>query len=264
MTEKKQVCPPDVKISVAMITFNEEAHIRRALESVRPFADQILVVDSHSHDDTVAISRKMGAEVIERDFQGYIEQKNFALGQCRYDYVFCLDGDEVVGPELCQSLLKIKSQWVGPGYSLKRRTHYVDRWILHCGWYPDRKTRLVDRRLARWGGVNPHDILQLDNGAASIHLDGDLFHYSYHSVSDHIRQTNHFTSISARACFRKGVRSNLLKITSRPVLKFLRDYFWKKGFLDGYYGLVVCSINSLSSFLKYIKIYELQKNRPID
>ena len=263
MTEKSQVCPPDIKISVAIITFNEESHIRRTLESVRPFADQVLVVDSHSQDDTVAISRQMGAEVMERAFEGYIEQKNFALDQCRYNYVFSLDGDEVVGPELCQSILSVKSQWDGSGYSLNRCTHYVDQWIRHCGWYPDKKIRLVDRRYARWSGVNPHDTLQLNEDAGPIHLNGDLLHYSYSSISDHVRQTNQFTTISARAHFQKGIRSNLFKIITRPILKFLRDYFWKRGFLDGYYGFVICSINSLSSFLKYVKIYELQRKKPL-
>ena len=264
MTEKSHVCPPDIKISVAIITFNEESGIERTIESVRPFADQILIVDSYSQDNTVAISRKMGAEVIQRDFEGHIEQKNFALDQCRYNHVFSLDGDEVVGPQLCQSILKAKSQWVGPGYSLNRCTRYVDQWIRHCGWYPDKKIRLIDRRCTRWQGVNPHDILKLDGDTSPIHLKGDLLHYSYDSISDHIRQTNQFTTISARAHFQKGIRSNLFKIITRPPLKFLRDYFWKRGFMDGYYGFVICTINSLSSFLKYTKIYDLQRKKPIE
>ena len=264
MTEKSQVCPPNVKISVAIITFNEESHIRRTIESVRPFADQVLIVDSYSQDNTVAISRKMGADVIERTFEGHIEQKNFALDQSRYNYVFSLDGDEVVGPQLCQSILAVKAKWVGPGYSLNRCTRYVDQWVRCCGWYPDTKIRLVDKRYARWSGLNPHDILQLDGKNSPIHLEGDLLHYSYDSISDHIRQTNRFTTISARTNFQKGIRSNLLKILTRPPLKFLRDYFWKRGFMDGYYGLVICSINSLSSFLKYVKIYELQRKKPIE
>ena len=262
MTETNKVCPISIKISVAIITFNEESNIRRALDSVHPFADEILVVDSHSQDNTASIARQMGARVIERDFPGYIEQKNFALAQSSYDYVFSLDGDEAVSPQLCEAILTVKHQWVGPGYSFNRITWYVDRWVHHCGWYPDKKLRLVDRRLARWKGVNPHDILQCEAGP-SIHLKGNLFHYSYHSISDHVLQTNQFTSISARAHFQKGVRSNLLKIITRPIFKFLRDYFWKKGFLDGYYGFVICSINGLSSFLKYVKIYELQRNKPI-
>ena len=264
MTEMDKVCPPNINISVAIITFNEEKHIRRTLESVRPFADQILVVDSHSQDNTVAISRSMGADVVERDFEGYIEQKNLALDQCRYDYVFSIDGDEAVSEELCRSILAVKSQWLAQGIPFNRCTHYVDRWVRYCGWYPDKKLRLVDRRRARWTGVNPHDILQLDNNAKPIQLKGDLLHYSYQSISDHIRQTNRFTSISARANFQNGVRSNLLKIILRPPIKFIRDYFWKRGFLDGYYGLVICAINSLSSFLKYTKIYELQNNKSVD
>ena len=164
MTETDTFCPADIKISVAIITFNEEAQIRHTLESVLPFADQILVIDSHSQDHTAAISRQMGAEVIERTFAGYIEQKNFALDQCCYNHVFSIDGDEVVD----QQTLPIHP---GGQISMGRardtpsigRTHYVDRWIRHCGWYPDKKIRLDRPQICLLeGNVNPHDILQLD------------------------------------------------------------------------------------------------------
>ena len=136
-------------------------------------------------------------------------------------------------------------------------TDYNGFWVRHCGWYPDTKLRLVKKDLARWEGLNPHDILKIKEGNEEF-LNGDLLHYSYDSISDHINQTNKFTTIAASAAYETGVRSSLLKIVTRPILKFLKDYFLKCGFLDGRHGLIICTINSLSSFLKYSKLYELQ------
>ena len=165
MTETNKVCPPSIKISVAIITFNEESNIRRAIDSVRTFADEILVVDSHSQDDTASISRKMGARVIERDFPGYIEQKNLLLTNA-ITITYSLSTEmRPSPPNSANPFLPSNLNGSGQGYSSNRINRYVDQWIHHCGWYPDTKLRLVDRRLARWKGVNPHDILQCEDGS---------------------------------------------------------------------------------------------------
>jgi glycosyltransferase involved in cell wall biosynthesis len=252
-----------IKLSAAIITYNEEKNIQRCLESLQDIADEIVVVDSYSTDKTRSICEEFGVRFIEHPFQGHIEQKNYALDQCQYEYVLSLDGDEALSEELKKSILAVKNDWQGEGYFFNRLTNYAGHWVRHCGWYPDQKLRLVKRDLARWKGVNPHDILTLDSGQQGKWIAGDLLHYSYDSVTDHINQTNRFTTISAQAYYKLGKRSGLLKILTRPLLKFLRDYFFKKGFLDGHYGLVICSINGLSAFLKYTKIYELEKNKDI-
>ena len=146
----------------------------------------------------------------------------------------------------------------------KRLTNYNGKWIKNCGWYPDKKLRLVKKDLARWQGVNPHDILKLNNEQSCKELSGDLLHYSYDSISDHINQTNKFTTIAAKAAFSLGQRSSLFKIVTRPPLKFLKDYFLKQGFKDGRYGFIICLINSLSALLKYSKLYDLQIGKNID
>jgi glycosyltransferase involved in cell wall biosynthesis len=252
-----------IKLSVAIITFNEENRIARCLESVLTSADEIIVIDSHSTDKTEDICQKYPVTFIKNPFKGHVEQKNFAFSKTNFDYVLSLDADEVLSKELQQEILKIKQNPLENAYSFNRLTNYNGHWVRFCGWYPDEKVRIVNKKFARWGGTNPHDIIILDQGIVSKKLDGDLLHYSYDSISSHIDQTNKFTTIAAKAAFGKGVRSNWFKIMTRPVLKFFRDYFYKLGFLDGKYGLIICVINGLSAFLKYSKIKELQEGQKI-
>lgn len=253
------------KLSVAIITYNEEKNIQRCLESVFPIADEIVIVDSLSTDRTEEISlsfkHKTDLKFIKQAFLGYIEQKNFALAQTSHDYVLSLDADEALSPELLQSIKDAKRNFKAKAYSFHRLTHYVDQWIHHSGWYPDTKLRLVHKNFAQWNGVNPHDILTLKVDTPTTLLKGNLLHYSYDSISSHLTQTNKFTSIAAKAAFEKGQTANLFQIVTRPFFKFLRDYFFKKGFLDGRYGFIICFINALAAMLKYAKLYEIQRGK---
>ncbi len=251
-----------MKISAAIITFNEEKNIQRCLDSLASVVDEIIVIDSFSNDQTEEICRRNNVTFIQNKFEGHIQQKNYAISQCKHDYILSLDADEALSPELKDSIISIKNSLSEyDAYYFNRRTQYVDQWIYHCGWYPDKKTRLFHRQKAKWGGHNPHDIIIMQEGSNLKKLNGDLLHYSYNSISEHINQTNKFTTIAAQTHFDQGVRSSRTKIITRAFSKFIRDYFFKKGFLDGHYGLIICSINSLSAFLKYAKIYELQKNK---
>lgn len=261
-----------IKLSVVIITFNEEKNISRAISSVRDVADEIIIVDSFSTDKTEAIclswAEKLGLNIplrfSKQPFLGYIEQKNFAFSLAHHDYILSLDADEALSKELRDSIIKIKSNFLVDGYKFNRLTNYNGDWIHHCGWYPDTKLRLVKKEFAFWDGVNPHDFLTFKKYYANIeHIPGDLLHYSYESISSHVLQTNKFTTIAARASFDRGKKSHLGKIIFRPILKFFRDYFIKRGFLDGRYGLVICIINGFSEFLKYSKILDLQKNKQI-
>jgi glycosyltransferase involved in cell wall biosynthesis len=250
-----------VKISCVIITFNEEKKIARCLDSILAVSDEIIVVDSFSTDKTKEICEKYDLKFFENKFEGHIQQKNYALTLASNDIVLSLDADECLSDELRANIQKTKNNWDAKGYYFNRLTMYVDHWVKYCGWYPDQKLRLFDRQAASWGGHNPHDIIIMKDNSRTPHLKGDLLHYSYDSVSDHVSQTNKFTSLAARAAFESQTTSNLFKILTRPVLKFLRDYFYKLGFMDGRYGLIICSINALSAFLKYVKIYELQNNK---
>ncbi|WP_127717885.1 glycosyltransferase family 2 protein [Halobacteriovorax sp. HLS] len=253
-----------IKLSVVIITFNEEHNIERCLKSVQSVADEIIVVDSYSTDKTEEICRRYNVNWIQNPFEGHIEQKNFALQKAAYNHVLSLDADEAIDQELEQSILKVKSTFNQDGYYFNRLTHYVDQWIYHCGWYPDRKLRLFDKTKGVWSGLNPHDKVQMMESSSIQKLNGNILHYSYDSITDHVNQTNKFTTIAAKAAFKNGTRSSNFKIITRPLLKFFKDYLLKRGFLDGRYGFVICSINALSALLKYSKLKDLERQRRID
>lgn len=253
-----------IKLSAVIITLNEEHNIRRCLESISGVADEIVVVDSFSTDRTKEICTEFDVKWIENKFKGHIEQKNFALNAATYDHILSLDADEALDDQLIDQIKSIKNNFEADGYYFNRLTHYVDQWIYRCGWYPDSKLRLLDRRKGHWSGVNPHDIIKMDHGSDIRKLQGNLLHYSYDSISDHVNQTNKFTTIAARAAFKEGKRSSHFKIVTRPILKFIKDYFLKRGFLDGRYGFIICCINSLSALLKYSKLKDLQEKKRID
>lgn len=251
-----------IKISGTVITLNEERHIERCVKSLLAVCDEVIVVDSFSTDKTQDIARALGATVVEHKFAGHIEQKNFAVTLTTHPWVLSLDGDECLSPKLTQEILKIKtSEIASDAFRFNRLTNYCGQWIHHCGWYPDKKIRLWKKSRGQWEGLNPHDIIVMKPNSHLTHLAGDIHHYSYESISSHIEQTNKFTTIAAHASYKSGVRSSLFKIVSRPILKFLKDYFLKLGLLDGRYGFVICYINSLSALLKYSKIKELEENK---
>lgn len=244
------------KITAAVITFNEEKNIRRCLESVT-WADEIVVIDSHSIDKTVEIAREYTDKVIQRDWPGHIQQKNFAREAASHNWIFSLDADEEVSPELRESILTAREQGLQhDGYHLARKVHYLGKWIHHSGWYPDHKVRLFDRRKAEWGGTNPHDRIEIDSSTEL--LQGDLYHYSYENLSAHIQTINNFTSISAKEMHLKGRKAGLGKLLLNPFFKFLKSFFLKRGFLDGRVGLFIAITGSFYVFLKYLKLWEMQ------
>ncbi len=254
-----------VQLSVAIITYNEEKNIARCLDSVKGIADEIIVVDSFSTDKTVEICKTYGAKIIQHHFEGHIEQKNYALNHTTYNYVLSLDADEELSEQLRQSIIDIKSKWQCDAYAMNRLTNYCGEWIKHCGWYPDRKIRLFDKRKGKWGGVNPHDRFEVSNASSRIGvLNGDILHYSYYSISDHLKQVDYFTTISAKEMFKKKRRASIIKIIFAPLVRFLRDYFFRLGIIDGYVGFVICAISAHSVFIKYIKLKELYKHGEVN
>ena len=249
-----------IKLSVTIITYNEEKNISRCINSVKDVADEILVVDSFSTDKTKEICLEKGVRFIEHSFDGHIEQKNFALDTATYLHVLSLDADEALSSELQKEIAAIKENWQYDAYSFNRLTNYCGKWIHHCGWYPDTKIRLWNREKGCWGGVNPHDMVKMESGTAVKHIKHNIEHYSYYTIWQHIDQINKFSEIGAKQAHERGNKSNLLKIMIKPVWKFIRDYFVKLGMLDGYYGFVISVISSHATFVKYIKMKELQKN----
>ncbi len=246
------------KLSVAIITFNEEKNIARALKSV-DFADQIIVVDSLSSDRTVEICKQFSAKTTLREFPGHIDQKNFALSLTTHDWVLCIDADEVVTDKLKSEILTVlNSDDSHAGYKFPRCTFYLGRWIRHSGWYPDYNIRLLDKTRAKWGGVDPHDKIMLDGGCGV--LKGDLLHYPYRDISHHMSTINSYTSIAADRLFKAKKRARITDITLRPLFSFIKKYFIKFGFLDGVAGFVIAVTTAFYTFNKYLKLSEMNKN----
>ncbi len=244
-----------VKLSVVVITLNEEKNLKRCLQSVKDIADEILVVDSFSKDNTVAIAEQFGAKVITQSFLGFGAQKNFATEQAAHHWVLSLDADEALSPELCQSILDVKENPVYPAYRLSRLTNYCGKWIRHCGWYPDKKVRLYNKTKGNWQGERIHEHWELYDANEQIgNLTGDLLHYSYYSISDHISQIEKFTEMSAKEAAEQGKDCSVMKIWFVPKWNFFKDFILKLGVLDGYYGYLVCKFSAYASMIKYNKI----------
>lgn len=249
------------KLSVCVVAMNEAAKIEACLRSA-DFADEWIVVDSHSTDRTREIAASFGARVVERDWPGHVQQKNFALDQASHDWVLCLDADECVSPELRASILAALERQDPPaGFECARRTWYLGRWIRHGGWYPDLKVRLFRRSAGRWTGVNPHDRVEVAGRVER--LAGDLLHRSYDSISDHLRTIDSFTTIAAREKHAAGQRAGFSGLVLHPFGKFLRMYVLRAGILDGFPGFAVALSGAYYVFLKYAKLWELA-NAPHD
>jgi glycosyltransferase involved in cell wall biosynthesis len=249
-----------VAISAVIITFNEEDHIGRCLDSLAAVADEILVVDSFSTDHTVEICKARGARCVPHRFEGHIQQKNYATALASSDCILALDADEALSEELRNAIRLAKRNWSGDGFSVPRRTNYCGRWIKHSGWYPDRKIRLWNRTKGRWGGVNPHDRVVMNEGSRIGHLDGDLFHYSYTSGRQHLEQMKRFSSIAADEAYRRGRRARVIgDIVLNPALTFLKKYLLQLGFLDGGAGLKIAARTAQGKFLKYSKLRNLER-----
>ncbi|MGE5106601.1 MAG: glycosyltransferase family 2 protein [Sphingobacteriales bacterium] len=250
-------------ISVVIITFNEEKNIGRCIDSVKNIADEVIVLDSFSSDNTVDVAKARGAIVHQQAFAGYIEQKNKALSLASNQYVLSLDADEAIDTVLEKSILELKKNITYKGYTVNRCTYYCGKFIRHGSWYPDKKLRLFDNLQARYGGVNPHDFIVFDSPQPVQHLKGEILHYSYNSLEEHIIQNNRFSTISAEAYLKKGRKSNWLKIIFNPAWAFINDYVIRRGFLNGFYGYVIAKNIAHLTFMKYYKLYALQKGLPV-
>ena len=250
------------KITACIISFNEEAKIERCLKSLVAVVDEIVVVDSLSSDRTVEIVRRYTHKVFDQPFLGYIEQKNLAVSKASHEWILSIDCDEVLSDELQASILAIKGDLQQhDAYRMARRTFYVYRWLNHC-WYPDQKVRLYNRTTARWGGAAVHERLLVE-GSDIQQLQGDIHHYSFDSISEHIQTLDRFTDIGAQEIIAKGKRVSLFAPISHGLWTFIRLYLIKRGFLDGLAGLVVAVLSFMHAFVKYSKVLMIQRQQAL-
>jgi len=252
-----------LKLSAVVITFNEERNIERCIVSLQKVADEILVVDSFSTDRTEAICRSHGVRFMTHQFDGHIQQKNYAKAQAKYKHVLSLDADEALDHALVQSVLQAKKEWKYEAWSMNRLTNYCGKWIHHSGWYPDQKIRLFNRDFGAWGGSNPHDRFIPNKGIKIGFLKGDILHYSYYNKTQHIKQIEYFSGIAANALYEKGKSFSWFKILFKPVARFVKAYLIRFGFLDGMAGFTIARLSAYANYLKYVKLKKLQKGEKI-
>lgn len=245
------------KLSVVVITHNEERNIGTCLKSVKDIADDIVVVDSFSTDNTESICRKHNVNFYQHEWEGYSTTKNYANSLAKHDWILSLDADEALSEELYNSILKLKEGKKKGAYEFNRLTNYCGKWVKHCGWYPDTKIRIFDRRTTSWQGII-HETLLFQNPAKIIHLKGDCLHYSYHSLEQHLDQTEKFSTLAAKALFKEGKKATWGKLYISPAVKFFQDYIIKLGFLDGATGFTICKISAYTTMLKYQKLKKMQ------
>lgn len=248
-----------IKISVVIITYNEENNIARCLDSVREIADEIVVVDSYSTDNTKDICSRYHVLFLENKFNGHIEQKNYAVSKSSNTYILSLDADECLSKEAIKDIMAVKENWTHDGYFFNRLNNYCGQWIKHGGWYPDKKLRLWDRSKGKWEGENPHDEFRMKQETTIKHFSSDILHYTLSTRAEHKKQIDYFTSIAAQALKDKRRNASGVKMVASAVIKFLKDYVFKLGILDGKNGFVIAWLSAGATFTKYHKLRELNK-----
>ncbi len=250
------------KLTVTVITYNEGAHIAAALDTVS-WADEIIVVDSHSSDGTAETARRYTPHVEVRDWPGYGAQKNYAAGRASHDWILSIDADERVTPELGAEIRELMRR--GPsalGYRIPRVSHYLGRWIRSTDWYPDFHLRLYDRRVARWSVRTVHESVKLNGSSERLRC--ELLHYPYRDISEHLTKIDRYTSLIAEQWLAEGRRATAFAAWFYPPLAFFRNYVLRQGFRDGEIGLLVSKLNSYYVFLKYAKLLERQRVADLD
>jgi glycosyltransferase involved in cell wall biosynthesis len=248
------------KLSVTVITRDEAADVGGALQSV-VWADEIVVVDSQSTDETVAIARQYTDRVIARAWPGYVGQKNYAASMASHDWILSLDADERVTPELAAEIRTLLAHPPAhDAFRIPRVTWHLGRWIRTTDWYPDYQTRLYDRRVAQWTGRYVHEEVTV-RGAVG-RLTGELQHYAYRDITDHLETIDRYTTYSARQMHESGRRAGLLQIAGHPPLAFLRNYIARRGIQDGVPGFIVSALNAYYVLLKFAKLWQLELGTP--
>ncbi len=248
-----------MKITATIITLNEERNIARAIESLR-CCDQIVVLDSGSVDRTAELAAKLGARVVEHTWHGYANQKNCAAEQAEHDWILSLDADEALSEALEGEIWNLKKH--GPAYdayTMPRMAQYMGRWILHGGWYPDRKVRLYNRTKAQWVGEFVHESVKVDGRVG--HLESNLLHFTCESLSEHLRTLDRYTTLAAEELVSRKTKIGLYNLIVDPAWTFVRSYFLQRGFLDGLEGLTIAHMAAIYTFLKYAKARNMSWER---
>jgi glycosyltransferase involved in cell wall biosynthesis len=244
------------RLSAVLITRNAAALLGPCLDSLA-FADEIVVVDSSSSDATAELAARKGARVVQKEWLGFGRQKQFAVEQASHDWVLCLDADERVSPQLAASIRSALAAPVSPVYRMARRNRFLGRWLSHGEGYPDWSPRLFNRMNARWSDDLVHEkvLFAVTPGT----LEGDLMHDSADDLTTYLERQNRYTTLAARQAYEQGRSAGVLHLLFSPVVRFIKFYLMRLGFLDGLPGLLHISIGCVNSYMKYAKLIELRR-----
>jgi len=247
-----------VDISAVIITYNEEKRLEPALKSLAGLVSEIVVVDSFSTDDSVKLAKKYSKKVFQRRWKDFADQKNYANSRTSFPWILSLDADERISSELHEEILRLKDGEPDcSGFSMPRLVFYLGKWIRHSGWYPDRKIRLFRKDKARWEGEYVHESLVIEGRVQK--LKGSIHHFTYRNISEHLDRINTFSELGAQKLYAKGKKCRWRHIVFLPFFRFVKSFFWRAGFLDGYAGFVISLLHGHAIFLRYAKLREIWK-----
>ncbi|PJJ76762.1 (heptosyl)LPS beta-1,4-glucosyltransferase [Thermoflavifilum aggregans] len=242
-------------ISAIVITYNAAAHLQACLQSLLPVASEVLVVDSFSTDQTAEIAQTLPIRFVRHAWQGYGHQKNWAMEQVQHDYVLFIDADEVLSPELQQSILDARQQGLSGCYMLQRLNRYFNRWIYHGLEYPDHKIRLFDRREAAWSTDPVHETVVFKTVVQTHLLNGYLLHYTYQDMHTLWLKIDRYAELGAEKLYQQGKKSSCWQWISHPFATFWKAYLLKAGWKEGTAGLLLAFLAAISVFLKYVRLW---------
>jgi len=244
-------------ITAVIITKNEEKNIQRCLDSLKPVAEEIIVVDSNSTDNTVALCQQAGARVIVQSWLGYGPQKNLGNNAASHDYILSIDADEALDEQLTQAILEEKRKGLQGIYQLSRFNYYYGKFIKHGADYPDKKIRLFNKTSTHWDEKDVHETLVIGPDQKITALKGHLLHYTYYRVEEHILKINYYTNLAAQDYIKRGKKASVFKIVFSPLSTFIQSYILKRGFLDGLHGFILAIMHAYAAFARYVKLWEL-------
>lgn len=251
-----------IKLSAVIITYNEERNITRCINAVKGIADEIIVVDSTSTDNTVSIAKQLGAKVVDQPFLGYLGQRNFGDNTASHNWILMLDADEEISASLAQQILRVKEKTEYNAYRFPRLNNYCGKWIRHGAWYPDKKTRLYDRTKGSWHGGMVHEYWKPNAPGDPIgNLEGDMLHYSFATMDDRLQKIEKYSELAALTAIKNGRTASLFKIWASPKWRFFSEYILQRGFMDGFEGYMIAKLSAYEAFIKYAKIRQYSRQK---
>ncbi|MFQ6069164.1 MAG: glycosyltransferase family 2 protein [Candidatus Aminicenantales bacterium] len=245
-----------MKITAAVITRNEEKRLEPALKSVAEVADEIVVVDSYSDDETLKIARRYNCRIFHRKWKDYADQKNYASSRARHPWIFSLDADERISPELKAEILSLKDRDHSySGFSIPVSNYYLGKWIRHTGWYAARQIRLFLKERAHWEGESINETLVIEGEVGKLR--GKIHHFAFRSISNELKRMDKYSGLEAKKLYTAGKKCRLFHLLFSPFSGFMKVYFFRLGFLDGFAGLVISVFNGYERFIRYAKLREI-------